>query len=428
MNYESLTEKVEALEIEVLESEEKEKEKTIETERIIVNNQENENVNSLNLEQEQKQEQEQEQELEIKLIERPQTSPPILYSLKNNLKENESKNDEKSKPSLLDRMQKSLGFFFKCARCDDKSEEEDVNYLSKCKLKNKNLRNNNEKRTQQQQKHQFSLPIRSKTPEITKKNINSQQHQMKTQIPVPVQVQPIGINSFVTKIDESDVVNVNNSVKCVEIIKKLPQYYEVSGPKKNLLGPINEDDKNFGKKCLVLDLDETLVHSSFYVPEVHDFVVCLALPDGSQQNIYVAKRPGVDEFLAEVIEKFEVVIFTASLAHYADPVIDFLCAGMNKVLKEPKTIDLRLYRDSCLFLRGLYVKDLSRLGRNLEQTVIVDNSPASFLLHPEQGIPIKSWFSDEKDRELGGLMESLRRLVEAESVSYWRSSMKRINN
>ena len=68
------------------------------------------------------------------------------------------------------------------------------------------------------------------------------------------------------------------------------------------------------------------------------------ITDGSQQNIYVAKRPGVDEFLARVSEKFEVVIFTASLAHYADPVIDFLTVGMNKHLVEPREINLRLYR------------------------------------------------------------------------------------
>ena len=206
--------------------------------------------------------------------------------------------------------------------------------------------------------------------------------------------------------------------KCGDILKKLPQFHDVSGPKGPLLKPILPIDS--GKKCLVLDLDETLVHSSFHVPEAHDLVVSLGLPDGSHQNIYVAKRPGVDEFLAKVCEQFEVVIFTASLAHYADPVIDFLCDGMNRHLREPRDIPLRLYRESCLFLRGLCVKDLSRLGRKLEHTVIVDNSPASFLLQPDHGIPIKSWFSDINDRELFHLQDSLDHFVDADTVHDWR--------
>lgn len=156
----------------------------------------------------------------------------------------------------------------------------------------------------------------------------------------------------------------------------------------------------------------------------------LSLPDGSVQNIYVAKRPGVDRFLALVCQMFEVVIFTASLSRYADPVIDFLTEEMNghilfipgegRAVVSDGAIRHRLYRESCLFLQGLYVKDLSRLGRDLAQTVIIDNSPASFLLQPENGVSIKSWFSDPEDRELEHLLESLRVLVECENVATWR--------
>lgn len=226
-------------------------------------------------------------------------------------------------------------------------------------------------------------------------------------------MQSVNVNNFITKVDSEPPK-----------MGKMPQFFDVSGPKGPLLRP--QSELNLDRKCLVLDLDETLVHSSFHVPESHDLVVSLGLPDGSHQHIYVAKRPGVDEFLARVSKQFEVVIFTASLAHYADPVIDFLARGMNEHLDEARGIDLRLYRESCLFLRGLYVKDLSRLGRNLDQTVIVDNSPASFLLQPEHGIPIKSWFSDPSDRELAILQESLLHLVAAENVSDWRLKLSNV--
>jgi len=48
-------------------------------------------------------------------------------------------------------------------------------------------------------------------------------------------------------------------------------------------------------KCLVLDLDETLVHSSFKPIPDPDFTVDIEL-DGAIHRVYVRKRPGVDHF------------------------------------------------------------------------------------------------------------------------------------
>lgn len=71
------------------------------------------------------------------------------------------------------------------------------------------------------------------------------------------------------------------------------------------------------KKCLVLDLDETLVHSTFQPTPTADLVVPVHLGEGIFQPIYVSKRPGVDAFLQTVTELFEVIIFTASLSNVA---------------------------------------------------------------------------------------------------------------
>ncbi|KAL0593456.1 CTD small phosphatase-like protein [Plecturocebus cupreus] len=162
-----------------------------------------------------------------------------------------------------------------------------------------------------------------------------------------------------------------------------------SPPAKYLLPEVTVLD--YGKKCVVIDLDETLVHSSFKPISNADFIVPVEI-DGTIHQVYVLKRPHVDEFLQRMGQLFECVLFTASLAKYADPVAD--------LLDRWGVFRARLFRESCVFHRGNYVKDLSRLGRELSKVIIVDNSPASYIFHPENAVPVQSWFDDMTDTEL----------------------------
>ena len=73
------------------------------------------------------------------------------------------------------------------------------------------------------------------------------------------------------------------------------------------------------------------------------------------------------------------------LFQYADPVAD--------LLDKWDVFASRLFRESCVFHRGNYVKDLSRLGRELHKIIIVDNSPASYVFHPDNAV---SHFSAQK--------------------------------
>ncbi|CCE80355.1 Piso0_003471 [Millerozyma farinosa CBS 7064] len=158
-------------------------------------------------------------------------------------------------------------------------------------------------------------------------------------------------------------------------------------------------DKKFGnKKCLVLDLDETLVHSSFKYLRSADFVIPVEI-DNQIHHVYVIKRPGVDEFLEKVGKWFEVVVFTASVSKYGDPLL-------NK-LDIHKSVHHRLFRDSCYNYQGNFIKNLSQLGRPLSDSIIIDNSPASYIFHPQHSIPISSWFSDTHDNELLDLLPFL---------------------
>ncbi|KAF7213831.1 CTD (carboxy-terminal domain, RNA polymerase II, polypeptide A) small phosphatase-like a [Nothobranchius furzeri] len=176
-------------------------------------------------------------------------------------------------------------------------------------------------------------------------------------------------------------------------------------PAKFLLPEVNISDYN--KNCVVIDLDETLVHSSFKPISNADFIVPVEI-DGTVHQVYVLKRPHVDEFLQKMGELFECVLFTASLAKYADPVAD--------LLDQWGVFRARLFRESCVFHRGNYVKDLSRLGRELRKVIIIDNSPASYIFHPENAVPVQSWFDDMTDTELLDLIPLLEGLSKEEDV------------
>jgi len=188
---------------------------------------------------------------------------------------------------------------------------------------------------------------------------------------------------------------------------ELPPQPGRAPPQKFLLPPLKPEQSHM--KCLVLDLDETLVHSSFKPIPDPDFTVDIEL-DGAIHRVYVRKRPGVDHFLREVGKKFEIVVFTASLAKYADPLLD--------VLDKDHVVQFRLFREACVQHYGNYVKDLTHLGRVLESSIIVDNSPFSYMFQPDNAIPIATWFHDKNDRQLYDLLPFLDTLAqEADVVS-----------
>ncbi|XP_055384275.1 phosphatase Herzog, partial [Condylostylus longicornis] len=185
-----------------------------------------------------------------------------------------------------------------------------------------------------------------------------------------------------------------------------------------LLPAVKHSDMH--RKCMVIDLDETLVHSSFKPIPNADFIVPVEI-DGVIHQVYVLKRPHVDEFLMKMGELYECVLFTASLAKYADPVAD--------LLDRWNVFRARLFRESCVYYRGNYIKDLNRLGRDLQKIVIVDNSPASYIFHPDNAVPVKSWFDDVTDSELLELIPLFEKLSKVDSVySVLCNSNNQLNN
>ncbi|XP_053155129.1 carboxy-terminal domain RNA polymerase II polypeptide A small phosphatase 2 isoform X3 [Hemicordylus capensis] len=167
--------------------------------------------------------------------------------------------------------------------------------------------------------------------------------------------------------EETNTIAKSDLLQCLQY-----QFYQIPGT--CLLPEVTQQDQ--GRICVVIDLDETLVHSSFKPINNADFIVPVEIEGTTHQ--------------------------------YADPVTD--------LLDKCGVFRARLFRESCVFHQGCYVKDLSRLGRDLRKTLILDNSPASYIFHPENAVPVQSWFDDMADTELLNLIPIFEELSGAEDV------------
>lgn len=77
-----------------------------------------------------------------------------------------------------------------------------------------------------------------------------------------------------------------------------------------------------------------------------------------------------------------------------------------------KKIDFRLYREHTIQKDGVNIKNLSKIGRDIKTTMIVDNVEANFKLNPNNGYHIKNFEGEEEDEELLYLQKELIALIE----------------
>jgi len=123
-----------------------------------------------------------------------------------------------------------------------------------------------------------------------------------------------------------------NSLEGLESLSEVSSKYTerssvaVRSPSLNLPDFLPEQsEKDKGKKTLVLDLDETLVHSSFNPPKHGErppnLILNVKWDNGERDYVFVKVRPHCSTFLVKMSKIFEVVIFTASILNYASPLV-----------------------------------------------------------------------------------------------------------
>lgn len=158
-------------------------------------------------------------------------------------------------------------------------------------------------------------------------------------------------------------------------------------PSEALLPPLPQGASHV--RTLVLDLDDLLVHSDW--------------TRGRGWRTF--KRPGAEDFLKQMAQLYEIVLYTHALPTYADPILDRLDPS--------RFIVYRLYRDSTLYQHGHHVRDLSKLNRDMEKVLFVTSDPQACKLHPTNTVLLKPWKLEEGDHTLLDLMPFLEAIYKA---------------
>lgn len=155
----------------------------------------------------------------------------------------------------------------------------------------------------------------------------------------------------------------------------------IDSEKESLPVPFLTKKRESNKRyTLILDLDETIIYYPDDKISVFDF----------EMKNHIKIRPFSTEFLNQLSVYYEIIIFTAASQHYADEILDFL---------DPKgIIDFRFYRQHLSEHQGKLVKDISKIGRDLGEMVILDNTPENFVLQENNGVFVKSWRGEMGDR------------------------------
>ncbi|EME31871.1 Mitochondrial import inner membrane translocase subunit TIM50 [Galdieria sulphuraria] len=175
--------------------------------------------------------------------------------------------------------------------------------------------------------------------------------------------------------------------KYKDAVESKVRYFTEPSRNKLLPDPMPQYAGGLPPRTLVLDLDETLVHSTW----------------SRATGWKTAKRPGVDAFLAYMSSFYEIVVYTSAMPGYGEPILEKL---------DPNGyISHRLYRDATKYEKGVHLKDLSKLNRDLARTIIIDDDANCFRLQPDNGIRIAPFTGDVNDRYLLDLIPFLEYIV-----------------
>ena len=98
---------------------------------------------------------------------------------------------------------------------------------------------------------------------------------------------------------------------------------------------------------------------------------------------------------------------------------------LKEIEKNKKYFDFNLYKEHLTLYGNKFVKDISKLGRDIKKVIIVDDDPNNFMLSPENGIQISPYLGDStKDDTTLFELKRLLILFQRTGVSDIRKAIK----
>ena len=165
---------------------------------------------------------------------------------------------------------------------------------------------------------------------------------------------------------------------------------------KIVLPPIDSEKYNYS---IILDLDETLI---FLEKEYYTFN-----NNHNTKNKNLTLRPGLFNFLDRMKKIYEIILFTFSSPEYANPIIEL-------IEKDEKYFEHKLYIQHASYYNNEYVKNIHDLGRNLKNTLIIDNNINNIhKSNRDNSICIKPFYGDMENEKntlqlLGNVLNKIR--------------------
>ena len=140
------------------------------------------------------------------------------------------------------------------------------------------------------------------------------------------------------------------------------------------------------KYTLILDLEDTLINAK----------------TSNDGKALIRPRPGLLSFLTGVKPFYEIVSFSTLSKDYSNIII-------REIEGDTKLFDYNLYREHCSLVGRRFVKDITRIGRDIKKIIMVDDLPDNLKDHIDNGILILPYDGDNSkdDRVLYELKKLL---------------------
>ena len=220
-------------------------------------------------------------------------------------------------------------------------------------------------------------------------------------------------NNFYYNIENNIYENDEDGTNAYEIMKMIKDY-EI-----NRISPPFIFSQTKKRYTLILDLDETLIHLrqkkqvvnikndvNININNISDY----NYNSDKEKNKYLLQfRVGLFSFLTLLKPFYEIISFTSATKEYADVII-------NEIEKKRNFFDFKFYREHCTIYKDTFVKDISKIGRDIQKIIIVDNNENNFVLNKENGIKISPYYGDDEDNNKNNIRKNDNALLELKKI------------